>query len=140
VGSETYTRPTPAAVSIPTSRWGTGPGAVTGPTRHVAGPPVLPAPRQVQAEPRLRQLMGVCGWAAILGGVGLVIGIRGLLGVLAGTAPGWYETAMVLTGLLGNGLTIGAFLTVARDRIPWLLLTGASATLVVAMALTSIAF
>ena len=89
--------------------------------------------------PRLRQLMGVCGWAAVLGGVGLVLGLRGFIGVLAGAAPGWYEPATIVTGLVGISLTVSSFLTVQRTRAPWFLLGAASVTLITAMVLTGIA-
>jgi hypothetical protein len=91
-------------------------------------------------EPRLRQLMGVCGWAAVLGGVGLVIGIRGLIGVVAGHPPGWFEPAMIVVGFVGIALTVGAFLTVHRDRMPWALLGASSLVLITAMVLTGQAF
>jgi hypothetical protein len=88
----------------------------------------------------MRQLMGVCGWAAVLGGVGLVIGIRGLFGVLAGDPPGWFEPAMIVAGGLGIGLTVAAFLTVHRARTPFVLLAASSLVLVAGMTLTAQAF
>ena len=100
---------------------------------------VAPA-RTGDAGPRLRQLMGVCGWAAILGGVGLVLGIRGLVGVIADDPPGWYEPSTITAGLLWLALTIGSFLTVRRAKAPWVLLSGASVSLAVAMVFTSVAF
>jgi len=90
--------------------------------------------------PRLRQLMGVCGWAAVLGGIGLVLGLRGFVGILVGDAPSWYEPSTVAAGLIGIGLTVGAFLTVHRVRAPWVLLSCASVTLITAMVFTSVAF
>jgi hypothetical protein len=93
-----------------------------------------------EPEPRLRQLIGVCGWAAVLGGIGLVLGIRALLGEIYGGAPSWYQPSMVITGLVGIGLTIGSFLTVHHPRRPWILLGIASGALVVAIVLTSLAF
>jgi hypothetical protein len=93
-----------------------------------------------RGEPRLRQLMGVCGWAAVLGGIGLVIGIRGFIGVLAGDSAGWFEPTMMVVGVLGIGLTVSAFLTVQRNRVPWILLGAASLVLVAAMIITGQAF
>jgi hypothetical protein len=93
-----------------------------------------------QAPPRMRQLMGVCGWAAVLGGLGLVVGIRGFIGDLMGLAPGWYEPTMILIGLVGIGLTVGAFVTVRRRRMPYALLGGGTAVLILALVLTSAAF
>jgi hypothetical protein len=88
----------------------------------------------------MRQLMGVCGWAALLGGLGLVIGIRGFIGDLMGKAPGWYEPSMIVVGILGIGLTVGAFVTVNRGRLPYALLGAASAVLLTALFFTVMAF
>lgn len=93
-----------------------------------------------RAEPRLRQLIGVCAWAAVLGGVGLVIGIRGLIGLMVASVPRWFEPTMTVVGVTGIALTVGAFLTVQRPRTPWILLGSSSATLVLAMVLTAVAF
>jgi hypothetical protein len=113
----------------------------TGPTSWIqrSASPAEP-PRVERPEPRLRQLMGVCGWAAVLGGIGLVIGVRGLIGILADEPPAWYEPSAIVTGGLGIALTVGAFLTVHRSRAPWLMLGGSSVSLVAAMVLTSYAF
>lgn len=97
------------------------------------GLPIVP-------QPRMRQLVGVCGWAAILGGLGLVIGVRGFIGDLMGKAPGWYESAMIIVGILGIGLTVGAFVTVNRGRLPYALLGAASAVLLIALIITANAF
>jgi hypothetical protein len=96
-------------------------------------------PRFSPPEPRLRQLMGVCGWAAVLGGVGLMVGIRGFVGVLAGRTPSWYEPSIGALGLFGIALSIGAYLTVHRTRAPWIMLIFSSASLVAAMVVTSLA-
>jgi hypothetical protein len=88
----------------------------------------------------MRQLMGVCGWAAVLGGLGLVIGIRGFIGDLMGFAPGWYEPAMIVTGAVGIGLTVGAFVMVHRRRLPYALLGAATGVLLIALILTANAF
>jgi hypothetical protein len=165
VGAETYASPTstgipPAPVplarlangtkTVPTN--GTVPtanGTVPAPAAPAVGPASWitrsaeadnTAPRVTRPEPRLRQLMGVCGWAAVLGGIGLVIGIRGLFGVLAGDPPGWYEPTAIAAGASGIILTVGAFLTVHRARAPWIMLLASSMSLITAMVLTSYAF
>ena len=84
--------------------------------------------------------MGVCGWAAVLGGIGLVIGLRGHIGILAGHPPTWYEPSLIAVGIVGILLTVGAFLTVHRRRAPWIFLGTSSVALIVAMGLTSSAF
>lgn len=90
--------------------------------------------------PRLRQLMGVCGWAAVLGGIGLIIGLRGQIGILTGEPPTWYEPSLIGVGIVGILLTVAAFLTVNRRRAPWIFLSSSSVALIVAMSLTSSAF
>jgi hypothetical protein len=84
--------------------------------------------------------MGVCGWAAVLGGIGLVIGIRGLIGIIADDPPNWYEPAIVGTGAIWLILTVAAFLSVNRPRIPWIMLICSSSALGICMFLTSQAF
>jgi hypothetical protein len=125
----TLTAPPPASPTAPVS-WINRPLT---PAKGAADPDAQPAPR-------LRQLMGVCAWAAVLGGVGLVIGIRGFVGVLWDEPPGWYEPAAVAVGLGGILLTVGAFATVNLKRVPWLMLAGSSVALVIAMVLTTVAF
>lgn len=127
--------PAVPAPGAPDGDPGTGSWSLTGLTDSPAR-----TPRSSTPAPRLRQLMGVCGWAAVLGGVGLVLGIRGLFGVLTHSAPGWFEPAMSLTGVVGIALTVGGFLTVHRRRAPWIFLGAGSVVLVVAMILTSKAF
>jgi hypothetical protein len=90
----------------------------------------------VSRTPRLRQMLGVCGWAALLGAVGLVVGVRGFIADLMSTTPGWYEPVMIGAGAIGIGLTVGAFATVHRRRMPYILLSAATVTLAYATLLT----
>lgn len=100
MGTETYgtsiptARPAPPApTTFPgvVTTQGLAPAAVTTSERPdmgvrwaaATGEHILDSPRPGM-EPRLRQLMGVCGWAAILGGLGLVVGIRGVFGLATG--------------------------------------------------------
>ena len=128
-GARTVTAPPPAQRGSGTMSW----------TSSVAAADKAPM-RKSPPEPRLRQLMGVCGWAAVLGGVGLVIGIRGLIGVLAGDPPSWFEPAMIVVGTGGIALTVAAFATVHRRRAPWILLGASSLFLITAMILIARAF
>jgi hypothetical protein len=152
VAAETYTTPTSAPPnSAPTA----GPGGPasgkftlaaavrTGSANWRVRAARVAAASQAAAagsEPRLRQLIGVCGWAAVLGGVGLIIGIRGFWGVLVGGAPAWYEPALVLAGGLGLAFTCGGFLTAQHRYAPWISLGIASLILSAAIVLTSLAF
>lgn len=148
--SSRHSAPTSASKGVPTHTYSapapTGGFAVPGPARRETGP--LSWNRATardlvnvdQPQPRMRQLMGVCGWAAVLGLFGLVIGIVGLVQDLMGAAPGWYEPAMIVVGILGIGLTVGAFVTVNRARLPYALLGLSTVSLFTAMALTANAF
>jgi hypothetical protein len=102
--------------------------------------PAIRVSRVVDRAPRLRSIAAVCAWAALLGVVGLAIGIRGFIGVLAGDASSWYEPAIMITGTIGIGATVAGFLTVQRVRVPWVLLGIASVALATGMIMTIAAF
>ncbi len=156
--SDTSAPLAPPQGAVPTQPGGAAPSGATAPSgvfRTIpapAHPRTGPAAWSVGAEnastatpdqepePKLRQLLGVCGWAAVLGGIGLIVGVRGLLGLMAGDPPGWYEPSIVIVGLAGIGLSVAAFLTVHRERVPWMLLGGSSLALLTGMILTAVAF
>ncbi len=104
--------------------------------------PIAPAIRVTADDdsPRLRHLVVASTWAALLGVLGLAIGTRGFVGVLAGDAAGWYEPTLMILGTVGIGLTIAGFATIHRDRVPWMLLGAASLTLLAGLAATINAF
>jgi hypothetical protein len=142
MASETYTQPVAQPRRSPTERPGVpatlGPGLRP---RQRTAPDTENTDRADAASeaPRLRQLMGVCGWAAVLGGVGLVIGIRDLIAVVTESSPNWFEPVMSAIGIVGIALTVGGFLTVHRQRAPWIFLGGGSVMLVAGMIVTSAA-
>ncbi|WP_344083599.1 hypothetical protein [Luedemannella helvata] len=116
--------------------------SITGLHTALKGHPIAPAIRVAPDEdtPRLRHLVAVSAWAALLGVLGLAIGTRGFVGVLAGDAAGWYEPTLIVLGAVGIGLTVAGFATIHRDRAPWLLLGAASLTLLAGLAATISAF
>jgi len=79
--------------------------------------------------------MGICGWAAALGIVGMLVGLLALVAMVR-TTVGWYSPTVLAVGLAGILSTIGALASVHRHRLPWLLLGAASAALLTALALT----
>ena len=85
------------------------------------------------------QMLGVCAWATALVLAGIGVAIRGLLAIVGGVAPAWYQPALVGTGLIGLALTVAAFVTIQRRHIPWFLLALATIPLAAAIALTIIA-
>ncbi|MFI6758895.1 hypothetical protein ACIBF5_07095 [Micromonospora sp. NPDC050417] len=115
------------------------------------GPPVVRSPLVPWAAPTAdhpictrragprgtsRQILGVCGWATVLGLVGLAAGLRGLVAVVAGLAPNWYEPTIAAMGLGGIALTMVAFLFVRHPRLPWIMLSLATLPLAANLALT----
>jgi hypothetical protein len=124
-------RPTavPTQPQIPTPPAGepVGLSSVTGAFRR---------PTFARPGPPLRVLGGVAAWAAAIGGLGLAVGVRGLVAILVGGLPGWYEPTLIVMGLLGIGLTAAAFLTVQQRPLPWLFL-GAGTTVLLSSIITT---
>ena len=121
---------TPAPSVTTTSADPAGLSSVTGAFRR----PVLR-----QRGPKLRKLAGLAGWAAALGVVGLVVGIRGLLVIMVSKPPHWYEPTLITMGLIGIALTAAAFLTVQYRQVPWILLGLGSAVLLASVIVTNAA-
>jgi hypothetical protein len=121
---------TPAPSAPSTAADPAGLSSVTGAFRR----PVLR-----QRGPKLRKLAGLAGWAAALGVVGLVVGIRGLLVIMVSKPPHWYEPTLITMGLIGIALTAAAFLTVQYRQVPWILLGLGSAVLLAAIIVTNAA-
>ena len=92
-----------------------------------------------QRGPQLRTLAGLAGWAATLGVVGLVVGVRGLLVILVSKPPHWYEPTLITMGLIGIALTAAAFLTVQYRYVPWTLLGLSSGVLLASIIVTNAA-
>ncbi|GLZ76141.1 hypothetical protein Afil01_09480 [Actinorhabdospora filicis] len=103
------------------------------------------APRTAQGAPgtqpvpdvRLRRLMGVCAWALCLAVCGLILGLIDLILILGGKTPGWFEPAIVVTGLVGLGLAIAAFPMTRARQTPWLLLASSTVVFVTGIVLTA---
>lgn len=70
----------------------------------------------------------MCGWTVALVLLGLPSAARAMATFVIGSDPGWPHPE-VLLGLLGISLPAVAFLTVRHRRLPWLLLTAATALL-----------
>jgi hypothetical protein len=84
-------------------------------------------------------MVGLCAWAAALGLIGLPIAGRSSVAIILGSAPGWFEPVVVVVGLTGIAMTSAAFAAIHRERVPWRLLTAATVTLLVNLALVLIA-
>jgi hypothetical protein len=66
------------------------------------------------------------------------VGVRGLVAILVGGIPGWYEPTLIVMGLVGIGLTASAFLAVQSGRLPWYLLGGGTVVLLTSIVVTSL--
>ncbi len=88
--------------------------------------------------PPQTRVLALCGWAGLLGLFGLLVGVAGLIAMFT-TAPGWYKPVLIAIGLLGLGLTAGAFVHIRDRYTPWLLLGAASAALIASIAVTAAA-
>lgn len=93
-------------------------------------------PGSYDPSPPTTRLIVMCAWATTLGVVGLVVATRGLMGIMGGQVPSWYEPSMVGIGLTGIGLTVGAFMSIHRRRMPWFLLALATIPLAATVVLT----
>jgi hypothetical protein len=107
-------------------------------------PGVFPESGPEAAQPRgsrptLRRLAGLSGWAALLGVIGMAVGIRALVALIAGGAPEWYEPTLIMIGIAGIVITAAAFVTARRGNIPWILLGTASAVLLTSLIITGVA-
>jgi hypothetical protein len=105
-----------------------GLSSVTGAFRRVAAPQ--------SRRPKLRTLAGLAGWAAAIGVIGLIIGVRGLILILVAEVPHWFEPTLIIMGLVGIALTAAAFLTVQYRYVPWALLGLSSAVLLASIIAT----
>ncbi len=88
----------------------------------------FPAPDD--PAPTTFRLLTLALYAAVLGLAGAGVGVLALITVIGGAAF-WYVPVLVFFGLLGVGLTVGAFLSIHRPVLPWLLLAAATAPLTI---------
>ena len=94
-------------------------------------------PGRGDPAPRQRRLAFVCSWAAALGFGGTIVALR-LLVNLFQQDGGWYRPTVTAIGAIGVLATVGAFTSIHRRRLPWLLLTTATAALVLSLAVTAV--
>ncbi|HEY7175543.1 MAG TPA: hypothetical protein VH442_11555 [Micromonosporaceae bacterium] len=92
------------------------------------------APKQPPAPGRL---VGLCAWAAVIGIIGLMLGVWSGVAVLSG-APGWFFPLAAVTGLVGFTSTVASYFAARDGRRPWVLLGIASVTLIVALILVEV--
>jgi hypothetical protein len=93
-------------------------------------------PGRGDPAPDQRRLAIVCGWAAALGFGGTIVALR-LLVNLFQQQGGWYRPTATAIGTVGVLVTVGAFASIHRRRLPWLLLTAGTGALLLALFLTA---
>ncbi|GAB7040067.1 MULTISPECIES: hypothetical protein [Catenuloplanes] len=91
--------------------------------------PAFRMPADTDPEPSTRRLLTLSCWAGALALFGLAVAVRGLAALVADTAGGWHEPATVAVGVTGIAFTVGAFMSVHRRRLPWIMLAAATAAL-----------
>ena len=136
--------PDKPAEPAPRHRWrslGRRPRAVTGAGAHARAErfsvaSLFKLPGTHDPSPDNGQLIGISAWAMGLGVVGLLIALRGLVGIVSGHAPDWYEPALIGVGLVGILFTVLAFLAIQRRYLPWIMLALATIPLGVNIGLT----
>jgi hypothetical protein len=93
-------------------------------------------PGREDPAPAPNHLAGVCAWAAALGLGGMAVALRAFIGMM--TLQGaWYAPTVISIGVLGLLCTIGAFASVHRRRLPWMLLGTASVALLAGLLATT---
>jgi hypothetical protein len=76
--------------------------------------------------PTPRRVLVMSLYASALGLAGVGLGVRGFVSVLSGTAPAFYVPVLALVGLVSVALVVGAFLSIHRRALPFLLLVAAA--------------
>lgn len=76
--------------------------------------------------PAPSRLLSMSLVAAAIGFAGIGVGLRAFVTVLGGTAF-WYVPTLALFALLSVALVVGCFLSIHRPVLPWLLLSAATA-------------
>jgi hypothetical protein len=79
--------------------------------------------------PSTGRLLAMSLYASALGLAGVGLGVRGFVSVLGGTAPGFYIPVLALVGLISVALVVGAFLSIHRRVLPYVLLLAAAVPL-----------
>jgi hypothetical protein len=84
--------------------------------------------------PGTRRLLSMSLYASALGLIGVGVGVRSFVSVLGGV-PGWYVPVLSLLGLSSVALVVGAFLSIHRRVLPYVLLIAAAVPLTADVAL-----
>ena len=103
-------------------------------TLNLAAEPMFRFPTPYDPHPGTARVLGMAVYGALLGLAGVGVGLRGFVSVLGGV-PTWYVPVLTVSGVASIVLAIGAFLSIHRARLPWILLAVAAAPLMGAIGL-----
>jgi hypothetical protein len=92
-----------------------------------------PVEGKTSRSPSGRPLVMLCLWATLLGLVGLGIGVRGLVVIIANHPASWFKPTLIISGLGGILLTACGFVTARRGILPWVFLGAATAILIISV-------
>jgi len=101
--------------------WEPGPPPAASPERET----LFRFPAADDPAPGTRRLLAMSLSASTLGLAGVGVGVRGFVSILSGAAPAWLVPVLVILGLLSVTLVVGAFLSIHRRKLPYLLLLAA---------------
>ena len=87
--------------------------------------------------PATGRLLGMSLYAAGLGLAGLGMGARGLVTAISGSAF-WFVPVLALLAVASVSGAVGAFLSIHRPALPWLLLLASAAPMAGAMLLATL--
>ena len=130
---QSRTARTEAAEIMPFGGWQTTPNP-SGPADYET---LFRFPAADDPAPATKRLLSMSLYAATLGLVGVAVGLCGLVSVLSG-APAWFMPALSLLGLSSVAGAVGAFLSIHRPALPWVLLLAAAAPMGGATLLTTL--
>jgi hypothetical protein len=110
---------------VPPLGWAPGPGHTDLDERET----FFRFPAADDPNPGTGRLLAMSLYSALLGLAGVGVGARGLVSTIGGGVPGWYVPVLAFAGMLSVALSVGAYLSIHRPALPWLLLFTAAAPL-----------
>ena len=93
----------------------------------------MPGPND--PDPGSRRLAVVTAWAGTLGLGGALVAIRLVVSLFL-SGGGWYRPTVIALGLIGLLATVGAFASIHRQRLPWIMLGIGTAALLLSIIVT----
>jgi hypothetical protein len=122
-------------------------GALYGATgEHIGLSPVAKAlhtptgmnrPLPAAPVPTQQRLLGLSLAAALLSFAGIVVGVRGWVGLVMHKAESWFLATIVIMGVIGVVTAVSSFLTVHRRYAPWVMISLSGLVLIAGVIVTA---